>query len=59
MKSRREFIKGAATGALLLGSSAAADKLGLAALLDQHAETASPRLWWPGTRRCTAQVGAR
>ena len=44
MKSRREFIKGAATGAFVLGSSAAADKLVLAALLDQHAETASSRI---------------
>jgi uncharacterized protein (DUF362 family) len=38
MKSRREFIKTSATGALLLGSSAAADKLGLAAMLDQSAQ---------------------
>ena len=37
MKSRREFLKDAATGAVLLGSSAAADKLVLAAKLDAHA----------------------
>jgi len=41
MKSRREFIKTTATGALLLGSSAAADKLGLAAMLDQNARHAA------------------
>ena len=37
MKSRREFIQAAATGAVLLGSQS---KLGLASMLDQHAETA-------------------
>lgn len=37
MKSRRDFLKVAATGALVLGSSATADKLGLAAALDQQA----------------------
>ncbi len=37
MKSRREFLKEAATGAVLLGSSAAADKLALAGVLKQHA----------------------
>ena len=41
MKSRREFIKGAATGALLLGSQS---KLGLAGMLDQHAETGKSRV---------------
>jgi uncharacterized protein (DUF362 family) len=38
MKSRREFIKGAATGAFVLGTSAAAERLGLTALLDQNAQ---------------------
>lgn len=33
MKSRREFLKVAATGAVIVGSSAAADKLGFAAAL--------------------------
>ncbi len=37
MKSRRDFLKKAAAGAMLLGSSAAADKLGLAATLDTQA----------------------
>ncbi|MGO8757811.1 MAG: DUF362 domain-containing protein [Terracidiphilus sp.] len=37
MKSRREFLKEAATGAALLGSAAAADKLALAGILDAHA----------------------
>jgi uncharacterized protein (DUF362 family) len=38
MKSRREFLKEAATGAVLLGSSAAAEKLALAAaVVDSHA----------------------
>jgi uncharacterized protein (DUF362 family) len=41
MKSRREFIKTTATGALLLGTSAAADKLGLAAVLDQNGQHAA------------------
>jgi uncharacterized protein (DUF362 family) len=47
MKSRRDFIKEAATGALLLGSSAAADKLARAAMLNQnaqHAETGKSRV---------------
>jgi uncharacterized protein (DUF362 family) len=47
MKSRREFIKATATGALILGSSAAADKLGLAATLDQeplHAGSAKSKV---------------
>ena len=44
MNSRRDFIKGAATGALLLGSSAAADKLGLAAVLDQHSEAGKSKV---------------
>ena len=41
MKSRREFLKTAATGALVLGSSAAADKLGFASMLDQNAQHAA------------------
>ena len=41
MKSRRDFIKTTATGALLLGSSAAADKMGLAAVLDRNAQRAT------------------
>ncbi|MGA3136996.1 MAG: DUF362 domain-containing protein [Terracidiphilus sp.] len=44
MKNRREFLKTAATGAALLGSSAAADKLGFAAMLDQHAEPAKSKV---------------
>ena len=40
MKSRREFIKTTAAGALILGSSAAAEKLGLAGVLDQNAQHA-------------------
>jgi hypothetical protein len=45
MKSRREFIKTTATGALLLGSSAAADKLGFAVMLDnQHAASSKSRV---------------
>jgi uncharacterized protein (DUF362 family) len=40
MKSRREFIRTTAAGALILGSSAAANKLGLAAMLDQNAQHA-------------------
>lgn len=38
MKSRREFLKEAATGAVLLGSGAAADALGLAAAKDPQGE---------------------
>ena len=37
MKSRREFLKDAATGAVLLGPAAAAEKLALARELGQHA----------------------
>jgi uncharacterized protein (DUF362 family) len=37
MKNRREFLKEAAAGAVLLGSSAAADKLALAASLNSNA----------------------
>lgn len=47
MKSRREFIKTTATGALLLGSSAAADKFGLAAVLEpstHHAANGKSRV---------------
>jgi uncharacterized protein (DUF362 family) len=40
MKSRREFIKTTATGALIVGTSAAAEKLGLAAMLDRNAQHA-------------------
>ena len=40
MKSRREFIRTTAAGALILGSSAAANRLGLAAMLDQNAQHA-------------------
>ena len=40
MRSRREFIKTTAAGALILGSSAAAEKLGLAGVLDQNAQHA-------------------
>ena len=41
MKDRREFLKSAATGAVLLGSQ---NKLGLAAILAQHAESAKSRV---------------
>jgi uncharacterized protein (DUF362 family) len=41
MKSRREFLKEAATGALLLGSQS---KMGLAGMLDQNAETGKSRV---------------
>jgi uncharacterized protein (DUF362 family) len=44
MKDRREFLKNAATGAVLLGSSAAADKLGLASLLAQGTGGGKPRV---------------
>jgi uncharacterized protein (DUF362 family) len=40
MKNRREFIRNTAAGALILGSSAAVDKLALAAMLDQNAQHA-------------------
>ena len=43
MKNRRDFLKTAATGAVLLGSSAAADKLGFAGMLDKHAEAAKSK----------------
>jgi uncharacterized protein (DUF362 family) len=36
MKSRREFLKEAATGVVLLGSSAAAEKLAFAGMLEQR-----------------------
>src|ERR1035437_10140708 len=36
MSNLRDFLKTAATGAVLLGSSAAADKLAIAKALDQH-----------------------
>ena len=43
MKSRREFLKEAATSAVLLGSSAAADKLARAGMLDTHAAPSTAR----------------
>ena len=47
MRNRREFLQAAATGALVLGSSAAADKLALAAMFDNkasHAESGKSRV---------------
>ena len=44
MKNRRDFLKTAATGSVLLGSSAAADKLGFAGMLDKHAEAAKSKV---------------
>jgi uncharacterized protein (DUF362 family) len=44
MKSRREFLKEAATGAVLLGSSAAAEKLAFAGMLEQHAAVARSKV---------------
>lgn len=48
MKNRREFLKATATGAAILGSSAAAEKLGLAAVLappvDGHVQGGRPRV---------------
>src|ERR1017187_7178062 len=44
MKDRREFLKSAATGAMLLGSSAAADKFALAGMLAQPAEHGKSRV---------------
>ncbi len=44
MKSRREFLKEAATGAALLGSSAASSGLGLAGMLAQQPEAAKSRV---------------
>jgi uncharacterized protein (DUF362 family) len=41
MKSRREFLKTAATGAVLLGSQS---KLGMAGMLDQHSGTARSKV---------------
>ena len=41
MESRRDFLKTAATGALVLGSQS---KLGLAAALDQHAQTGKSKV---------------
>ncbi|HEV2484161.1 MAG TPA: DUF362 domain-containing protein [Terracidiphilus sp.] len=41
MKDRREFLKNAATGAVLLGTQS---KLGLAAMLAQHTETGKSRV---------------
>ena len=42
MKSRRDFLKGAATGAVLIGSKGA---LGLTGGLDQHAKLKASRRW--------------
>jgi uncharacterized protein (DUF362 family) len=44
MKSRREFIKTTATGALILGSSAASSKLGLAAMLDKPTDAGKSKV---------------
>ena len=44
MTSRREFLKEAATGAVLLGSSAAADAMGLADMLDRHANSGKSKV---------------
>jgi uncharacterized protein (DUF362 family) len=41
MKNRRDFLKGAATGALVLGTQS---KLGLAGMLDKNAETAKSKV---------------
>ena len=38
MKSRRDFLRDAAAGAVLLGSSAAADRLALAAALSTRSK---------------------
>lgn len=44
MKSRRDFLKEAATGAVVLGSSAATEKLALAAMLDPRATVGESRV---------------
>jgi uncharacterized protein (DUF362 family) len=44
MKNRRDFLKTAATGAVLLGSSAAANKLGYAAALDLHPQAGKSKV---------------
>lgn len=44
MKDRREFLKNAATGAVLLGSSAAADSLGLAGMLAPSGDQGKSRV---------------
>lgn len=41
MKSRRDFLKGAATGAVVLGAQSA---LGLTGVLDQHAESSKSKV---------------
>lgn len=41
MKNRREFLKEAATGAALLSSAAATDKMALAAILETHSTQAA------------------
>ena len=44
MKDRREFLKNAATGAMLLGSSAAVDGLGIAGMLAQGGDNGKSRV---------------
>jgi len=44
MKNRREFLKDAASSALILGSSAAASKLGFGAALRGNAASAGPKV---------------
>jgi uncharacterized protein (DUF362 family) len=44
MKSRREFLKEAAAGAVVVGSARAADGLALASALDQRAQTAKSKV---------------
>lgn len=44
MKSRREFLKGAAAGAVVLGSTMAEDGLSLAAKVDQRTESVKPKV---------------
>ena len=50
MESRREFLKDAATGALVLGAQG---KWALAKALDAHAEQANPVLSLPAMQPCT------
>jgi len=44
MNNRRDFLKTAATGAVLLGSSAAANRLGYAAALDLHPQAGKSKV---------------
>lgn len=44
MSNRRDFLKTAATGAVLLGSSAAAEKLAIAKALDQHTQVGKSKV---------------